>query len=80
MGRSGSAAGLKVGDRLDAIGGRATEKMDFSEAVSRLYGAPGSDVELSVVRGGKSEAFKLKRGLRWHAGKSEPLPLAYNAQ
>ena len=77
--RSAANAGLKVGDRLDAIGGRSTEKMDFAEAIDRLYGAPGSDVEVSVLRG-KSETLKLKRGQRWAAGKSEPLPLAYNAQ
>ena len=79
-GRSAEAAGLKVGDRLDAIGGRNTEKMDFAEAIDRLYGAPGTDVEVSVVRAGKSEPYKLKRGVKWAAGKSAPLPLAYNAQ
>ncbi|MCM2303740.1 MAG: PDZ domain-containing protein [Elusimicrobia bacterium] len=78
-GRSAESAGLKVGDRLDAIGGKPTEKMDFAEAVDRLYGAPGSDVEVSVLRG-KSQSHKLKRGLRWAAGKSTPLPPAYNAQ
>ena len=78
-GRSAETAGLKVGDRLDAIGGRSTEKMDFAEAIDRLYGAPGSDVEVSVIRG-KSQTIKLKRGLRWSAGKSEPLPPVYNAQ
>jgi hypothetical protein len=52
--------------------------MDFAEAIDRLYGAPGSEVEVSVLRG-KSQSLKLKRGLRWSAGKSEPLPPAYNA-
>ncbi len=78
-GRSADNAGLKVGERLDAIGGRSTDKMDFAEAIDRLYGAPGSDVEVSVARG-RSETLKLKRGLRWSSGKSAPLPLAYNAQ
>ncbi len=77
--RSAANAGLKVGDRLDSIGGRSTEKMDFAEAIDRIYGAPGSDFEVSRLRG-KSETLKLKRGLRWTAGKSEPLPLPYNAQ
>lgn len=79
VGRSAESAGLKVGDRFDAIGGRSTEKMDFAEAIDRLYGAPGSEVEVSVLRG-KSQTLKLKRGLRWSAGKSEPLTPAYNAQ
>jgi len=79
VGRSADNAGLKVGDRLDAIGGRSTEKMDFAEAIDRLYGAPGTDAEVSVIRG-KSQTLKLKRGLRWAAGKSLPLPPAYNAQ
>lgn len=78
-GRSAENAGLKVGDRLDGIGGHSTEKMDFAEAIDRLYGAPGSEVEVSVIRG-KSQSIKLKRGLRWSAGKSEPLPHVYNAQ
>ncbi|UPT72983.1 MAG: PDZ domain-containing protein [Elusimicrobiota bacterium] len=75
-GRSGDAAGLKPGERLDSIGGRSTEKMDFAEAIDRLYGAPGSDVDVSVVRG-KSVPLKLKRGVKWSGGKAEPLPLAY---
>jgi hypothetical protein len=77
-GRSAESAGLKVGDRLDAIGGRSAEKLDFAEAIDRLYGKPGSDVEVSVARG-KSQVLKLKRGMRWTGGKSEPLPLAYDA-
>ncbi|MBI2384982.1 MAG: PDZ domain-containing protein [Elusimicrobia bacterium] len=78
-GRSAESAGLKVGDRLDAIGGKPAEKMDFAEAVDRLYGKPESDVEVSVLRG-KSQPLKLKRGMRWTGGKSTPVPLAYNAQ
>jgi carboxyl-terminal processing protease len=75
-GRSGDAAGLRPGERLDSIGGRSTEKMDFSEAIDRLYGTPGSDVDVTVVRG-KSVPLKLKRGVKWSGGKSEPLPLSY---
>lgn len=78
-GRSAESAGLKVGDRLDAIGGRSAEKLDFAEAIDRLYGKPGSDVEVSVA-GGKSRVLKLKRGLRWTGGKSDLLPLAFNVQ
>ncbi len=78
-GRSADNAGLKIGERFDAIGGKATEKMDFAEAIDRLYGAPGTEVEVSVMRQ-KSTPIKLKRGLRWASGKSSPLPLAYNAQ
>lgn len=78
-GRSAGNAGLKPGDRLDAIGGKAADKMDFAEAIDRLYGAPGSEIEVSVLRG-KSERLKLARGLRWNGGKSAPLPPAYSAQ
>ncbi len=77
--RSGEAAGLKVGERLDSIGGRSTEKMDFAEAIDRLYGPVGSDVEVSVLRGGKGVPLKLKRGTKWTAGKAAPLAPAYNA-
>lgn len=80
VGRSAAAAGLKVGERLDAIGGRSTEKMDFAEAIDRLYGAPGTEVEVSLVRAGKSETYKLKRGIKWAGGKSTPLPLPFVAQ
>ncbi len=76
-GRSAESAGLKVGDRLDAIGGRSTDKLDFAEAIDRLYGKPGSDVEVSVGRG-KSGVRKLKRGMRWIGGKSALLPPAFN--
>ena len=79
-GRSADAAGLKVGERLDSIGGRSTEKMDFAEAIDRLYGPAGSDVDVAVVRSGKSSPVKLKRGVKWSAGKSEPLPLPFAAQ
>jgi hypothetical protein len=79
-GRSAEAAGLKVGDRLDSIGGRSTEKMDFAEAIDRLYGAPGSDAEVTVARAGKSDSYKLKRGVKWTAAKAAPLPLPYSAQ
>ena len=76
-GRSAEAAGLKPGERLDAIGGRSTDKLDFADALDRLYGAPGSELELSVVRGAKSETLRLKRGLRWTGASSAPLPLPY---
>jgi len=77
-GRSAENAGLKVGERLDGISGKSAEKMDFAEAINRLYGAPGSEVEVSVVRQ-KSTPVKLRRGMKWAAGKSAPIPLAYNA-
>ncbi len=71
--RSAENAGLKAGDRLDSIGGKSTGNMDFAEAIDRLYGAPGSDAEVSVLRAGKSQTLKLKRGMRWSNGKSSPL-------
>lgn len=72
-------SGKRLFEITHAIGGRSTEKMDFAEAIDRLYGAPGSDVEVSVLRG-KSRTLKLKRGLRWSAGKPAPLPSPYSAQ
>jgi|CXWL01.1.fsa_nt_gi hypothetical protein len=78
--RSAATAGLKVGERLDKIDGQSTEKMDFAEAINRLYGAPGSEVEVSVRRAGKSETLKLKRGVRWTAGAFSALPLPFEAR
>ena len=78
--RSAAVAGLKVGERLNRIDGRSTEKMDFAEVINRLYGAPGSDVEVSVLRAGKSETLKLKRGVRWSGGTYAALPLPFEAR
>jgi C-terminal processing protease CtpA/Prc len=62
--RPAAQAGLKPGDRVISIGGKTAGKMSFEEAVSRLYGKPGSKVELRVLRAGEAqgESLSLERG------------------
>jgi hypothetical protein len=80
-GRAAAAAGLKVGDVLDGIGGRSSEKLDFEDALDALYGAPGSTVKVSVVRPGGAQSLDLVRGAKVDSkGLSTPLPLPFEAR
>ncbi|MER8036998.1 S41 family peptidase [Streptomyces hydrogenans] len=56
-------AGVRVGDRLLAVDGRATDARSVSEAVSLLRGdgVPGSTVALRVRRGGMTWTQTLRR-------------------
>lgn len=74
-GRSAEAAGLRVGDLVEAVDGRSSKGLDFAEALDRLYGAPGSKVSVSVLREGKSKRFDLLRGARLDATTTSALPL-----
>jgi hypothetical protein len=78
-GRSAEAAGLRPGDILDAVDGRSSKSLDFSEALDRLYGAPGSKASVSVLAGGKSRRVDLVRGSRFEGktGSALPLPVRY---
>ncbi len=78
-GRSAAAAGIKVGDLLDSVGGRSSERMDFEEALDALYGAPGSAVKVSVVGASGSRAVELTRGVKTDGTKAVPLPLPFDA-
>jgi membrane-associated protease RseP (regulator of RpoE activity) len=68
--RSAEAAGLKPGDRILEIDGTAASKLDFSEAVSLLYGPPGSAVRLKVLRVDKGvyDSPRLQRGVFYRKG------------
>ncbi|MEU2509810.1 S41 family peptidase [Streptomyces sp. NPDC007863] len=56
-------AGVRVGDRLLAVGGRATDGRSASEVVSLLRGdgVPGSTVALRIRRGGMTWTQVLRR-------------------
>jgi carboxyl-terminal processing protease len=54
-------AGLKRGDRITNINDESTLNMPLEEAVSRLRGAPGSNVSVWVVREGPKGWPKPKR-------------------
>jgi carboxyl-terminal processing protease len=46
----GFKAGILTGDRIVKIDGRSTERMVLNEAVTKLRGAPGTDVTLTIFR------------------------------
>jgi C-terminal processing protease CtpA/Prc len=80
-GRSAAAAGLKIGDVLEAVGGRSSSRLDFEEALDELYGAPGSTIKVSVVRPEGLKTVALTRGMKYDAkGAATPLPLPFEAR
>lgn len=52
-------AGFKAGDRIVKINEESTINMPLDEAVSRLRGAPGSDVTLQITRDGWLEPHEF---------------------
>lgn len=48
-------AGIVAGDRIVAVEGHPTEKMDRDEAIRRLKGPPGTKVTMTVVHGNSDE-------------------------
>lgn len=57
-------AGLKPGDYILAVDGQPTLEMTLQEAVSRIRGPKGSDVELTILHRDSKEPvdLKMKRG------------------
>jgi carboxyl-terminal processing protease len=56
-------AGILTGDRIIKIEGKSTEKLNLPEAVKRLRGEPGTDVNITVLRpsSGQVKDYKLTR-------------------
>jgi carboxyl-terminal processing protease len=54
-------AGVAPGDIIRQIDGVQTDALDWNDSVSRIQGAPGSVVELSIERQGKPLSFRIKR-------------------
>jgi carboxyl-terminal processing protease len=55
-------AGIRPGDRIDAIDGAGTEGMDVNEAVKRIVGKPDTHVKLKVTHAdGAAEELTLTR-------------------
>ncbi len=75
--RSAEHAGLEVGDRIFRIDGTWAIRLDFSSALGKLYGPPGSKLELRVIRkmGNEIERVTLRRGIRYDKATKEPIPL-----
>ena len=53
-------AGILPGDRIIKIEGKSTEKLSLPDAVKRLRGAPGSDVNITVLRPSSGQARDIK--------------------
>ena len=64
-GTPASRARLRARDKIVRIGEESTINMTLEEAVSRLRGRPGTDVEIWILRKGWSEArpFRLTRSI-----------------
>lgn len=56
-------AGIETGDQIISVDARSTEGWSSEQAVKALRGAPGSEVELRIRRGGFAEAvvYRLTR-------------------
>jgi carboxyl-terminal processing protease len=52
-------AGIDSGDIIEAVEGRSTHELSLAEITSLLSGAPGSTVNLEVVRARRSEPQKI---------------------
>jgi carboxyl-terminal processing protease len=52
-------AGIEAGDFIELIDGRPTQEMALWEIRSALHGEPGSQVEISVLRGSMSKREKM---------------------
>lgn len=53
-------AGLKTGDRIVSIDGLLVDKHNANEAIGRMRGKPGSQVDLTVEREGEPEPIEYK--------------------
>lgn len=52
-------AGLQPGDKIVKINGESTQDLTLNEAVKQLRGAPGSSVNISIVREGEDELLSV---------------------
>jgi len=53
-------AGLQAGDYISHIDGDSVIGMQLSDAVKKMRGAPGTDINLTILREGADEAFDVK--------------------
>ena len=57
-------AGLKVGDKIEAVNGETTEKRSAEDVMDIISGIPGSEMTLNILRPGETEPriIKITRG------------------
>ncbi|MFA5942180.1 MAG: S41 family peptidase [Candidatus Paceibacterota bacterium] len=60
-GTPAEAAGIKAGDQIAAIDGRSTDGLATDVAVSKIRGPAGTEVHLTIVRGGKVLTITIVR-------------------
>jgi len=58
-GTPASRMGLRAGDVISSIEGESTEAMSLDEAVQRLKGPKGTEVNITIARGGLDEPLQL---------------------
>ena len=58
-GTPAAKAGIKAGDVIAKINGKATVNMDIDEAVSLMKGEPGTEVKVSIERPGQEKPLEL---------------------
>jgi carboxyl-terminal processing protease len=54
-------AGIEPGDVVIAINGRSVREEDLSEVAEQVRGPEGTEVELTILRGGEEHVFDLER-------------------
>ncbi len=52
-------AGIQAGDLITRIDGESTRGMRLNDAVERMRGEPGTEVELTLIREGREGPFKV---------------------
>jgi carboxyl-terminal processing protease len=60
-GSPAAKAGIEPGDVIKRVDGTEVAPLEFDDAVSRMQGPPGSEVELVVDRHGRELTFRIKR-------------------
>ena len=54
---------LEAGDQITALDGVSVEGMPLEEVMSRIKGAAGTEVQISILREGEAHTYKLLRAL-----------------
>jgi carboxyl-terminal processing protease len=56
-------AGILKGDTIFKVNDQLTRKMDADQVVAKMRGEPGTEVSITVVRGGNIKEFKMTRAV-----------------
>ena len=52
-------AGIKAGDLIIRLDGKSVKGISLMEAVKMMRGKPGSEIELTILRGGEEKPFNV---------------------